>query len=391
MRASVDWVRIGDVLELVRRPVTIDSISTYTTIGVRSFGKGLFHYEPTKGNNLSKLRWFEVHPNELVVSNIKGWEGAIAVSAEADAGCIASNRFLTYRPRGERVDVRYVAHYFLSEPGNAKIRRASPGSTDRNLTLGIDAFESLEVALPPLDEQRRIADQLSNVLGLAGRVSRRLERMRQLTAALPASLAQRNDLSESTKRARGWRRVALGDVMHPVADPHTVLADRSYPNVGILSFGRGLFEKPPVDGSRTSAKTLFRINAGQFIYSRLFAFEGAYAAVDDRFDGYFVSSEFPTFDVDAERLDARYLAAYLRSLRIWDELARGSKGLGVRRQRVHVDTILAYEVWLPPLEVQNEMVQRLGRLAQVGSLRARQEERLSALVPAALNEAFGQA
>ena len=57
--------------------------------------------------------------------------------------------------------------------------------------------------------------------------------------------------------------------------------------------GRGVFDKPPIEGTRTSAKTLYRIRSRQFIYSRLFAFEGAYAAVPPRCDGRYVSNEFP--------------------------------------------------------------------------------------------------
>ncbi len=126
----------------------------------------------------------------------------------------------------------------------------------------------------------------------------------------------------------------------------------SYPNVGIYSFGRGLFTKADIDGSMTSAKALHRIRAGQFIYSRLFAFEGAYTYVGDEFDGYFVSNEFPTFDVDPERLESRWLANYLRSPERWAELGGASKGIGVRRQRVPVEAVLNYEVWLPPICVQ---------------------------------------
>ena len=103
--------RIGDVLRLVRRPVTTDPMAEYVPIGVRSFGKGIFHYPPTLGSQLSKLRFFEVPRDALVVSNIKAWEGAIAVSSGAETGCIASNRFLTYLPTDSSVDVGYLRYF----------------------------------------------------------------------------------------------------------------------------------------------------------------------------------------------------------------------------------------------------------------------------------------
>lgn len=378
---------VGDVLGLVREPIDVEPTTMYRPIGIRSFGKGIFHYDPVEGSELSKLRWFKVRPDELVISNIKGWEGAIAVSSEKELDCIASNRFLTYRSRGDRADVRYLHYYFLSEPGLRLVRRASPGSTDRNLTLGIQAFESLEVPLPPIDVQHEIAHRLNLIREATLRLQGLQSKTEFVAGALPSSLAQRPDLSDQDKQTLGWKHLPLRDVMHPVADEHTVQPGQTYPNVGILSFGRGIFEKPPIDASRTSARTLNRIHAGQFIYSRLFAFEGAYAAVPKQFDCYHVSNEFPTFELDAA-LDADFLAAHFRSPAIWEEIGRFARRLGVRRQRVHIDTLLDFEIWLPPISVQRLMRQQLQQLQQRQAVHARATRLISALMSAAINEAF---
>jgi type I restriction enzyme S subunit len=171
----VEEARLGDVLELVRRPVVVDAFASYTQIGVRSFGKGIFHYEPTSGADLGKLRYFEIHPGELVISNIKGWEGAVAVSSAADEGCIGSNRFLTYVARDDLVDVNYLRYVLLTERGLELLRRASPGSTDRNLTLGIAAFESLRVRLPDRDVQTKVAARLDRIVALRARTQSQLD------------------------------------------------------------------------------------------------------------------------------------------------------------------------------------------------------------------------
>jgi type I restriction enzyme S subunit len=174
--------------------------------------------------------------------------------------------------------------------------------------------------------------------------------------------------------------------MAPASDPVTVQVDQLYPNVGILSFGRGVFAKPPIDGSRTSAKTLYRIKDGQFIYSRLFAFEGAYAAVPPQFDGSYVSNEFPTFHVDSEIADARFLATYFRSPEIWQQLARSSRGLGVRRQRVHPDAVIALTVWLPPRSIQLSVIDHLARLSGTDGLRTRLIDLVDAFGASVLND-----
>ena len=201
------------------------------------------------------------------------------MSSESDAGCIASNRFLSYRPIGQRVDVRWARWYFLSEPGIELVQRASPGSADRNRTLAIDRFEALTIPLPPIDEQRRVADRLDRMQFAVSDLAQRSNRASALSGALAVSASARPDLDDNAKTRSGWQRIALGSVMTPVADRITVAPDGSYPNVGIYSYGRGLFAKLDIEGATTSAKILNRVRAGQFIYSRLFAFEGAYSYI----------------------------------------------------------------------------------------------------------------
>lgn len=161
---NMEMVTIGDILQPVRTPVSIEPTVEYVAIGIKSFGKGIFHYPPTLGADLGKLRFFHFPADALALSNIQAWEGAIGVTSEADANAVASNRFLFYVPVDEdRVDVRYLHHYFLGEPGLAAIRGASPGSAKRNRTLGIERFERVRVPLPPIEEQRRIVDLIESV------------------------------------------------------------------------------------------------------------------------------------------------------------------------------------------------------------------------------------
>ena len=158
-------------------------------------------------------------------------------------------------------------------------------------------------------------------------------------------------------------KVPLSDLMSLVSDPCRVDPSGSYPNLGIYSFARGVFGKPPIDGAKTSATTLYRVRSGQFIYSRLFAFEGAYAIVPEEMDGVFVSNEYPTFDVDQDYLLPRYLYWLFQRRDVWRQVAVGAKGMGDRRQRVHPDKVLSYRIDLPSVGDQRRIVEKLDRIA----------------------------
>jgi type I restriction enzyme S subunit len=386
---STESVRIGDVLALERREVSIDPLDEYRLVGVYSFGKGIFHRDPKPGGELGDYRFFSVEPGDLVLSNIQAWEGAIAFATELDRGTVGTHRFLTYVPTSGQIDTNWARWFFLSERGMQLIRQAAPGTAVRNRTLAVRRFEDLEIPLPSIDEQRRAAARLDRVWAATTDVHRYSAHATELTSALGVATAARPDLTEAERLDAGWKRVTLDSVLEVSSDPIIVDPSGSYPNLGIYSFGRGLFVKPDIEGATTSARSLYRVRAGQFVYSRLFAFEGAYAFVEPQLDGYFVSNEFPTFDADPARLDARWLASYLRSPDRWIELAASSKGLGVRRQRVPTESLLAYEIWLPPIEQQLAMVQTIERIAAPRRARALAEQRIASLVPATLNATFG--
>lgn len=172
---TVRSVRVGDVLELQRAPVDIEPGKSYQRIGIYSWGKGMMHRPVAPGTEMGSMRYFRFPANALVLSNIQAWEAAIAVSTEAESSnFICSNRFLPYIPREEEtVDIQYVWHYFLSDVGLQDLRRASPGTQVRNRTLGKNLFEAIEVPLPDIDEQRRIAAHLDGISRYVSRVQTR--------------------------------------------------------------------------------------------------------------------------------------------------------------------------------------------------------------------------
>lgn len=153
-----------------------------------------------------------------------------------------------------------------------------------------------------------------------------------------------------------WSAKALSEILLPNREAVRVSKDGEYPNLGLYSFGRGAFIKPPIEGSKTSATTLYRVRAGQFIYSRLFAFEGAFAVVPSAMDGWYVSNEYPTFEVDATAASPEFVQLALSRPSTWRDIASRTIGMGHRRQRLQPDALLAYEIRLPSLAEQSDIV-----------------------------------
>ena len=158
-----DWKEytIGDCLRRVEHPVEVDSDALYTQIGICSHGKGLFYKEPVTGESLGNKAVYWVEPNCFILNIVFAWEQAIGKTTQAEVGMIGSHRFPMYKPVNNLVDIDYLVYYLLTKRGTDILEAASPGGAGRNRTLGQDRFMKSKIVLPPLDEQKKIAEILA--------------------------------------------------------------------------------------------------------------------------------------------------------------------------------------------------------------------------------------
>ena len=181
---GVRRVPIRELMSSTRQWIDIDDGGVYRAIGVRGFGRGMIRDPEASAEELSKLRYYPLEPGALIVSNIKAWEGAVCLAETADAGRIASNRFLQYVPTSDAITTPWVEQYLLSTEGLASLSAASPGSADRNRTLSMAAFEAIEIPVPAPQVQHAVV----SVAQARRRVQAQQARRDRLAAAiLPAA------------------------------------------------------------------------------------------------------------------------------------------------------------------------------------------------------------
>ncbi|MDT8911281.1 restriction endonuclease subunit S [Amycolatopsis sp. PS_44_ISF1] len=368
------------MLELERFPINIDPQKTYTLIGMRSFGRGIFHRDKTHGSELGKLNFFEIISGRLIFSNIMAWEGAIGLSNEADRGCIGSNRFLSYRST-ESVDLRYLNYFFQSKAGNALVRNASPGSAARNKTLSRENIERLKVPLPDFLDQRRIADKLDELLNRADTVRALRTKMTILQAGLAASLT-------ASARETATETVRIDDVLTLARTPFDLDPAVEYRVIGMRSFGKGVIRYPSALGSEVSQMKYFTFPRDALILSNIKAWEGAIGVTsDEEANNYIASNRFLTYLPVDGRANVSYLRHYLLSREGLAKVSAASPGGADRNRTLGRKRFEALTFPLPPRPVQDQVARTLDALAEKLKS-AYSEPALDALRPSILNAAF---
>lgn len=176
---------LADVAPLNRRPVNVDVEKDYPQVSVRSFGRGSFHNPPLAGSEITWQKPFLVKSGDILISNIKAWEGALAVALPEDDNRVASHRYLTCVPIPGVAASKFVCFHLLTPEGLHYIGEASPGSADRNRTLSTKALLRIPIPVPSFDQQLWFDDLCCRVDSL-----RRLQSKTaaELDAMLPSIL-----------------------------------------------------------------------------------------------------------------------------------------------------------------------------------------------------------
>lgn len=158
--------------------------------------------------------------------------------------------------------------------------------------------------------------------------------------------------------------VPLGDVLTPINRPETVDPDKTYRILGAHWYAEGLYIKEVKLGSEIQAEKMYRIEQGDFVYNRLFAWKGSFAVSTAKNHDCYVSNEFPSFTINRDKVSAQYLQRYFCRASAWNEaLGLSSGGTPTSRNRLKEDKLLSMKIPLPPLEEQQRVVARIEELA----------------------------
>ena len=140
----------------------------YMRLGIRSHAKGTFHSYVEKGKELETAKMFRVAANNFIVNITFGWEHAVAITDESDAGKLVSHRFPQYSFENGMIPMFFKC-LILDENFKHHLELSSPGGAGRNRVLKLNDMLEYKMKFPCEDEQRKLAsyfDDLDHLITL---------------------------------------------------------------------------------------------------------------------------------------------------------------------------------------------------------------------------------
>ncbi|MBN1452207.1 MAG: restriction endonuclease subunit S [Anaerolineales bacterium] len=192
-----------------------------------------------------------------------------------------------------------------------------------------------------------------------------------------------------------WQSLPFSEILKPISRPERVDRSKIYRILGMRWYAQGLFIKEDKPGHEIQATELYRVERGDFVYNRLFAWKGSFGIVNNDTAGGYVSGEFPCFRIHTEKAEPKYIHLFLSQEPVWKEIERNSSGqTNISRLRLKVPVFLEMKIPLPPLDEQRRIVGRIetlaGRVEKARRLRREAVEETHVFIQATLGEVFGK-
>jgi len=298
-----EWkmVKLGEVLKQDKASaVSIDPSKNYEMVGVYSFGRGLFYKESQLGMNTSYKVFYQLKENHIVLSQLFGWEGALALSSKEFEGKFVSYQFPTFLTEETKADRNFIGFFLNQKKVWEMLFERGTGMGSRRRILNPESLLGIEIPLPSLSEQQRIAGRLAALKGKIDAV--RALRVAQEKEMKGLLLMQYQKVIAGAE----WKPLKeVAPLMRRKVDlqPNTV-----YSEIGVRSFGKGVFEKPSFNSDELSWEKPNWIEEGDLLMSNIKAWEGAVAAVGKEHDGKVGSHRYLTFVPYPETTSAKFLA-----------------------------------------------------------------------------------
>ncbi len=368
---------LGECIRHRSEIIRLDDRETYLRCRVQLNGRGVVLRDRVLGVDVKTKEQQVCRAGELLVAEIDAKMGGVGIVPDDLAGAIVSSHYFLFQIDESKLRRKFLDYYLRTPDFQTQVK--ARGSTNYSAIRPYHVL-AYTIPLPLPDEQDRIVATLD---AAAARVTEAQRLCREIDEEADALC--RSILSDPRHPTAPTPMRELVTLRPPDVD---VKAAESYHFAGIYCFGKGMFRGQTRLGAEFSYDTLSRVRAGEFTYPKLMAWEGALCVVPPECDGLYVSTEYPVFEINTDRVLPDVLDVYFRSPEVWPKLSGTSKGTNVRRRRLNPQQFLSYIMPLPKREVQGRVAAVRAKLAGIKAQHAGLVTELEALMPAILDRAF---
>lgn len=251
----------------------------------------------------------------------------------------------------------FMNRAFNSYYGLRQLRGIATGTTSVAAIYGRD-LESIKFLLPPLSEQKAIAQVLSTA-DAAILTTEKLIAQKELRKKW---LMQQ--LLTGKKRLKGfggeWKEFPFDKLLKVVKRPVKWDDNELYQLISVRRRSGGIFFREALYGHQIKVKDLRDAEVGDFLFSKMQIVHGASALVTKEFAGAKISGSYiATVAKDPKLLNMEFFNWYSQLPYFYHQALISSYGVHIEKMTFDFDTFLQLEMKLPTIEEQSAIAQVL--------------------------------
>ncbi|MGD0266698.1 MAG: hypothetical protein ABSD47_17345 [Candidatus Methylomirabilota bacterium] len=164
--------------------------------------------------------------------------------------------------------------------------------------------------------------------------------------------------------SRAWPVVGFDQILERVERKFVIDDAEVYKCIGVRWYGQGAFIRTQLSGAEIARKDQWKLEPGDIVYNKLFAWKAAFALADETVKGCITSDKFPTYRASIDRVDLRWLKWYFRTFDIARQAQAFSKGAAaISKLTLNPPDFWKLTIPLPPLVEQQRVIARIEELA----------------------------
>ena len=244
--------KFGEIVEKYEDPVETPT-EGYTRLGIRSHAKGTFHSYVEKGKELETAKMFRVAADKFIVNITFGWEHAVAITNENDAGKLVSHRFPQYSFNAG-MEPKFFRYLILDENFKHHLELSSPGGAGRNRVLKLSDMLQYKMNFPSEAEQKKIAAYFDDLDHLITLHQRKCEETKKLKKFMLQKMFPKKGEKVPEIRFGGftddWEQRKLGDDLVSIHTGTNLLGSTTNTGMPLIKMGniqRGYFDTSKVE------------------------------------------------------------------------------------------------------------------------------------------------
>ena len=289
-----------------------------------------------------------------------------------------------------KLDSRFLTYYLSSPQVQHDINnRHQHGGTRQALTFS--QIADFMIPVPPLPEQRRIAD----ILDKADAIRRKRQEANQLASSIAASLCD-DRFGDPVSNRKGWDVVAM-EFLYAIAPNYGTMIVPSESRKGWLDLRVANIQNGVLDLSDKKFVDLpedaiyrHEVRRGDLLLARAIGsidHLGKCFIADPGEDRWAFDSHLMRVRFDTTKVEPRYVHAFLSSPGGRHEFLRNSRRSAVQFN-INTKEMARIQIPLPPLDVQREFIRDLDRLSAIARRQMESDAEISNLFSSLVQRAF---